>query len=81
MHRVLEHIISKQYIFYLKSNNLLTTKSIWVISGKSTEIQLIKYSKCWLNELNNTKCVDIIYIYFEKAFDVVSHENYIITII
>ena len=27
------------------------------------------------NELNNKKCVDIIYIDFAKAFDVVSHEK------
>ena len=40
MCRVLERIISKQLIFYLKSNNLLTKYQYGFISGKSTELQL-----------------------------------------
>ena len=78
MCRVLERIISKQLILYLKYNNLLTKYQYGFISGKSTELQLTKYLKCWYNELNNNKkCVDIIYIYidFAKAFDVCSHEK------
>ena len=75
MCRVLERIISKQLIFYLKSNNLLTKYQYGFISGKSTELQLTKCLKFWYNELNNKKCVDIIYIDFAKAFDVVSHEK------
>ena len=75
MCRILERIIYKQLIFYLKSNNLLTKYHYGFISGKDTELQLTKCLKCWYNELNNTKCVDIIYIDFAKAFDVVSHEK------
>ena len=75
MCRVLERIIYKQLIFYLKSNNLLTKYQYGFISGKSTELQLTKCLKFWYNELNNKKCVDIIYIDFAKAFDVVSHEK------
>ena len=74
MCRVLERIISKQLIFYLKSNNLLT-KIIWFHKWKSIELQLTKCLKCWYNELNNNKCVDIIYIDFAKDVDVVSHEK------
>ena len=75
MCRVLEHIISKQLICYLKSNNLLTKYQYGFISGKSTKLQLTKCLKFWYNELSSTKCVDIIYIDFAKAFDVVSHEK------
>ena len=76
MCRVLERIISKQLIFYLKSNNVLTKYQYGFISGKSTELKLtLKCLKFWYNELNNKKCVDIIYIDFAKAFDVVSHEK------
>ena len=82
MCRVLERIISKQLILYLKSNNLLTKYQYGFICGKSTGLQLTKCLKCLYNiihmnsyELNNTKCVDIIYIDFAKAFDVVSHEK------
>ena len=64
MCRVLERIISKQLICYLKSNNLLIKYQYGFISGKSTELQLTKCFKCWYNELNNKKCVDIIYIDF-----------------
>ena len=42
MCRVLERIIYKQLIFYLKSNNLLTKYQYGFISGKSTELQLTK---------------------------------------
>ena len=84
---VLERIISKQLMFYLKYNNLLTKYQYGFISGKSTELQLTKYLKCWYNELNYKKCVDIIYniyiyiyiyiyIDFGKAFDVVLMKNY-----
>ena len=37
MCRVLERIISKKLIFYLKSNNLLKKYQYGFISGKSTE--------------------------------------------
>ena len=60
---------------YLKSKNLLTKYQYGFISGKSTELQLTKCLKFWYNELNNKKCVDIIYIDFSKAFDVVSREK------
>ena len=40
MCRVLERIISKQLIFYLKSNNLLTKYQYGFISGKYTELPL-----------------------------------------
>ena len=74
MCKVLERIISKQIFFYLKSHNLLTKNQYGFISGKSTELQLTKCIKSWYSELNNTKCVDIIYNDFAKAFDVFSHE-------
>ena len=45
------------------------------ISGNSTELQLTKCLKCLFNELNNKKCVDIIYIDFAKAVDVISLEK------
>ena len=46
MYRVLERIISKQLIFYLKSNNLLTKNNYGFISGKSKKLQLTKCLKC-----------------------------------
>ena len=58
-----------------KINNLLTKNQYCFISVKLTEVQLTKCSKCWYNELNNKKCVYIIYIDFAKAVDVVSHEK------
>ena len=75
MCRVLERIFSKQLFFYLKSNNSLTKNQYGFISGKSTELQLTKCLKSWYNVLNNIKFVNIIYIDFAKAFDVVSHEK------
>ena len=46
MCRVLECIISKQLVFYLIPNNLLTKNQYGFISGKSTELQLTKCVKC-----------------------------------
>ena len=37
MRRILERTISKQLIFYLKSNNVLTKNQYGFKSGKSTE--------------------------------------------
>ena len=68
MCRVLERIISKQLIFYLKSYNLLIQYQYSFISGKSTELQLTKCLKLLNNELNNTKCIDIIYVDFATEF-------------
>ena len=76
MCRVLERIISKQLIFYIKSNNLLTKYQYGFISGKSTELQLTKCLKFWYNELNNKKCVDIIYIDFAKVLMLFLMKNY-----
>ena len=46
MCRVSECIISRQLIFYLKSNNLSTKNQYGFISGKLTELQLTKCLKC-----------------------------------
>ena len=55
--------------------NLFTKNQYCFISGKLTEIQLTKCFKFSYNELNNTKCVNIIYFNLAKTFDVVSHEK------
>ena len=61
--RLIEHIISKQLILYIKSDNLFFLNQYDFISVKSTELQLEKCLKLWYNELNNKKYIDIIYIY------------------
>ena len=45
MCRVLQHIISKQLIFYLKSNNLLAKKTIWFYKWKINRITINKMFK------------------------------------
>ena len=76
MCRVLERIIFKQLILYLKSNNLLTKYQYGFISGKSTELQLTKCLKFWYNELNNKKCVDIIYFDFAIKYFIIKMCSY-----
>ena len=71
--KILEQIIVSQFMDYLESNGLLSMHQFGFRKGKSVEDQLfVTYSEV-VDAVHRGLTVDMIYLDFSKAFDVVSH--------
>ena len=68
---VLESILIDKIMEYFKSNNLLSKNQFGFNKGRSVNMQLINLLDKWTKLINNNdnKRIDVIYTYFEKAFD------------
>ena len=71
-----ENILSNHLIYFLRDNNLINDNQYGFLSGKSTDLQLLKFYRDIFKAKDNSKSSDIIYIYIDmaKAFDKVSHK-------
>ena len=78
--KIIEKMIRKHLFDFLRQNNILSDKQYGFIPGRSTNLQLLKALKDWIAELDNGFEVDIVYIYFQKAFDIVTDERLLNTI-
>ena len=70
---LLEHFEAR----YMKINNLLSNRQYGFISGRSTTLQLLNLLDLWTSSLDNGHQTDVIYMYFQKAFDKVPHKHLI----
>ena len=64
-----EKILSNYLIYYSRSNNLINENQFGFLSGKSTDLQLLKFYRNIFLAKDGPKCSDIVYINLEKAFD------------
>ena len=69
-----EQILSDHLIYFLRDNNLINDNQYDFLSGKSTDLQLLKCYRDIFKAKDNSKSSDIIYIDMAKAFDKVSHK-------
>ena len=76
--RVMESIINKKLMEYLFNNNLFAKEQHGFISQRSTLTQLLTCNEMWLQQLEQKKFLDILYIDLAKAFDSVSHSKLLI---
>ena len=75
--KILERIIHRKLLEYLSTSNLISENQHAFLSKRSTISNMFECTYDWVNFLNDAKCLDIIYIDFEKAFDKVSIEKLI----
>ena len=73
--KVLESIIRGQIFEHLKSKNLLSEKQHGFREGRSCLTNLLTTLEDWTSMLEDGDCVDIAYLDFRKAFDLVSHKH------
>ena len=71
--KILERLVRSQVTDYLNRNNLLEETQHGSRNGRGTLTQLLKQYDCVLAKLAAGKNVDIVYLDFAKAFDMVDH--------
>ena len=60
---------------HLKSKDLLSDKQHGFREGRSCLSNLLTTLEDWTKMLNDKDCVDVAYLDFHKAFDLVSHKH------
>ena len=73
--KVLESIIREGVIEHLNNNNLLAEEQHGFREGRSCLSNLLTTLEDWTKMLDEKDCVDVAYLDFSKAFDLVSHKH------
>ena len=73
--KVLESIVREKMFEHLKSNNLLSNEQHGFREGRSCLSNLLTTLEDWTSILDDGDCVDVAYLDFRKAFDLVSHNH------
>ena len=75
--KVMESIIRDKIVEHLKRNNLLNDAQHGFREGRSCLTNLLETLEQWTEILDEGDCIDVAYLDFRKAFDLVSHEHLI----
>ena len=73
--KVLESIVREQITDHLKEFNLLSEEQHGFREGRSYLSILLTSLDNWTSILKDKDCVDVAYLDFRKAFDLVSHKH------
>ncbi len=71
--KIMETIINKSLLHFASTRGLITNSQHGFLPNRSTCTQLLECHNDWCSSLDNSHPVDVIFIDFSKAFDVVSH--------
>jgi hypothetical protein len=72
--KIMERIVKKEVIDFLRANNLITSHQYGFLARRSTETQLIASIHSWVGAVDQPQgFVDAIYLDCAKAFDKVVH--------
>ena len=73
--KVLESIVREHLLDHLKRNNILSDKQHGFRQGRSCLTNLLETLDSWTKILSNEDMIDVAYLDFRKAFDLVSHQH------
>lgn len=73
--KVLESIVKEHVFDHLKNKNLLSENQHGFREGRSCLSNLLTTLEDWTEILDERACVDVAYLDFRKAFDLVSHKH------
>ena len=73
--KLLESIIKDYVLNHLSTNNLLSPHQFGFIPGRSCSTQLLMLLDYLTSHLDNGYSIDIIYLDFQKSFDIVPHRR------
>ncbi len=68
----MESVIKSDMLKYLHENDLISGEQHGFLSRRSTGTQLLECTNDWVRAINDNKCVDVVYLDYQKAFDSVS---------
>ena len=72
--KIMEVIVKDNLLNFALTNNIITTQQNSFLPNHSTCTQMLDCSHTWQTALDNELTVDVIFIDFSKAFDVVPHK-------
>ena len=75
--KVLESIVRKHILKHLEANNILSDKQHGFREGRSCLTNLLEQVENWTEILDQNDGIDVAYLDFRKAFDLVSHRHLI----
>ena len=75
--KVLESIVREHILKHLNSNNILSNSQHGFRQGRSCLTNLLETLETWTDILNDKNDIDVAYLDFRKAFDLVSHRHLI----
>ena len=73
--KLLERIICEDVLKHLEANNLICDQQHGFIRGKSTITNLLEALDVWTEALSHNLPVDVVFLDYAKAFDMVPHER------
>ena len=73
--KIMERLIRDRIVYHMTENNFFSPEQHGFISGKSCTTQLLEFLEDLTEALDSGKDVDVIYLYFQKAFDKVPHKR------
>ena len=73
--KVLEAIVRKRIVLHLDRNNILSDKQHGFRQGRSCLTNLLEVMESWTMMVDEEDGVDVAYLDFRKAFDLVSHKH------
>ena len=73
--KVLESIVREHLLEHLKKNNILSDKQHGFRQGRSCLTNLLETLENWTKILDDDHGIDVAYLDFRKAFDLVSHQH------
>ena len=76
--KTMESIIVREMMRYCTQNELISSAQFAYLSNKGTVTQLLSCFNDFTKSIDQNRCVDIIYIDIQKAFNSVSHEKLIL---
>ena len=75
--KVLESMVRKHILEHLTTNNILSDRQHGFRERRSCLTNLLEVMECWSEILDEDDGVDVAYLDFRKAFDLVSHKHLI----
>ena len=73
--KCLEKIVWERIINFVKNENLFNNRQYGFISGRSTQLQLLKVLDKWTEALDEGYSINCVYMDYAKAFDTVPHRR------
>ena len=71
----METLVRDALVRHMKENHLLCQAQHGFVTGRSTTTQLLATLEVWTQVLDESGCIDTIYMDFIKAFDTVAHKR------
>ena len=73
--KVLETIVREKIVNHMKVNKLFSNSQHGFREGRSCLTNLLETMEQWTKILDEEDCIDVAYLDFRKAFDLVSHKH------